>query len=185
MSDLDTKCYNDNYSDVGGASNARNHYMTIGHQQGRQPNCGRSLTHMEEQTYLNRYPDLQKAYGTPANVKYYESSPAKDKAHEHFIDYGHKEGRYPGPWEVQRAKPVFCIDGDEGTEWNRKTCGCGGTTWYGRTYDENGDRITTWEKFRMWGAKPITDFSVYIRCNTQSFGELEENNKENYEQQTF
>ena len=38
MSEADTKCYNENYSDVNGADNARNHYTTIGHEQGRQPN---------------------------------------------------------------------------------------------------------------------------------------------------
>ena len=58
MSEADTKCYIDNYSDIGGADNSRNHYTTIGHEQGRQPNCGRSLTSTEEQTYLDRYPDL-------------------------------------------------------------------------------------------------------------------------------
>jgi hypothetical protein len=63
MSEADTKCYNENYSDVNGADNARNHYTTIGHEQGRQPNCGRSLTPIEEQIYLDKYPDLQKAFG--------------------------------------------------------------------------------------------------------------------------
>jgi len=32
MSEADTACYNTNYSDVGGADNARNHYTTVGHE---------------------------------------------------------------------------------------------------------------------------------------------------------
>ena len=63
MSEADTKCYNENYSDVGGADNSRNHYTTIGHEQGRQPNCGRSLTAIEEQIYLDKNPDLQHSFG--------------------------------------------------------------------------------------------------------------------------
>ena len=48
MSEADTVCYNNNYSDINGAENSRTHYTTIGHKQGRQPNCGRSLTPIEE-----------------------------------------------------------------------------------------------------------------------------------------
>lgn len=48
MSEKDTVCYNENYSDVGGADKARHHYTTKGHEEGRQPNCGRSLTPIEE-----------------------------------------------------------------------------------------------------------------------------------------
>lgn len=105
MSEKDTVCYNDNYSDVGGASNSRHHYSTVGHTEGRQPNCGRSLTPIEEQIYLNRYPDLQHAFGRYSEV-------AKAKAHEHFINYGFNEKRKATPWPNYNAEAQFCIDGD-------------------------------------------------------------------------
>ena len=98
MSEADTKCYNDNYSDIGGADNSRNHYTTIGHEQGRQPNCGRSLTSTEEQIYLDRYPDLQHAFGR-------NGAEARRLAHEHFINFGFKEKRVATPWVGYNAEP--------------------------------------------------------------------------------
>jgi len=98
MSEADTVCYSKNYSDVGGADNARNHYTTVGHEQGRQPNCGRSLTPIEEQQYLNRYPDIQHAFGTGG------AGPRR-LAHEHFINFGFKEKRSASPWPGYNEEP--------------------------------------------------------------------------------
>lgn len=98
MSDKDTVCYNKNYADVGGADKARDHYQSKGHEEGRQPNCGRSLTTYEEKYYLKRYGDLERAFGRNTNEA------ARKKAHQHFIDYGNFEERYPGPWNP-RNKP--------------------------------------------------------------------------------
>lgn len=162
MSEADTLCYNTNYSDIGGPDNSRNHYTTIGHEQGRQPNCGRSLTSTEEQTYLDRYPDLQHAFGR-------SGTEARRLAHEHFINFGFKEKRNASPWPGYNAEPQFCIDGDATNE--QDSCKCDGTIWFGRRQDETDTRITTWDKFRMWPSLPKTNESAYLRCNKYIFGD--------------
>jgi len=107
---------------------------------------------------------LQHAFGRTGEA-------AKAKAHEHYINYGYNEKRSPDPWPGYNAEAQFCIDGDE---WNTdNSCKCGGTVWYGRRNDENGNRITTWEKFRMWSALPKTNEAVYLRCNRYTFGTQE------------
>lgn len=73
---------------------------------------------------------------------------AKAKAHEHFINYGFNEHRKATPWPNYNAEAQFCIDGDASN--SHDSCKCEGTVWFGRRFDENGKRIETWDKFRMW-----------------------------------
>jgi hypothetical protein len=56
------------------------------------------LTSTEEQTYLDRYPDLQHAFGR-------NGAEARRLAHEHFINFGFKEKRVAAPWKGYNAEP--------------------------------------------------------------------------------
>lgn len=57
MTEADMACYKARYTDVGDMD-AREHFEKVGHDEGRLATCAPSLTEIEEQTYLNRYPDL-------------------------------------------------------------------------------------------------------------------------------
>jgi len=56
------------------------------------------LTPIEEQIYLNRYPDLQHAFGR-------SGTESRRLAHEHFINFGYKEKRNASPWPGYNAEP--------------------------------------------------------------------------------
>jgi len=132
MTDADMACYKARYSDVGD-EDAREHFEKTGHEQGRLATCAPSLTDLEEQTYLDRYPDLQHSFGR--NGTY-----AKAKAHDHMLDYGFKQKRSASP---DYGIPIFCADKET------TTCKCPGTVWLGlKNRLDTGERITTWEEFR-------------------------------------
>jgi len=57
MTEEDMACYKARYSDVGDGD-ARAHFESVGHAQGRLATCAPDLSEIEEQTYLDRYPDL-------------------------------------------------------------------------------------------------------------------------------
>jgi hypothetical protein len=62
MSDADVKCYESRFSDLDGKG-GREHYLEIGQDEERWPNCAGNLTTTQAQRYLNMNPDLQHAFG--------------------------------------------------------------------------------------------------------------------------
>jgi len=114
MTEADMACYKARYADVGDMD-ARQHQEQVGHAQGRLATCAPDLTPIEEQTYLDRYPDLQHAFGRWGTL-------AKHKAHDHMLDHGHKEKRSAKP---DYGIPLFCADKET------TTCKCPGTVWLG------------------------------------------------------
>jgi len=154
MTEADEACYKARYSDVGDMG-AREHFEKTGHDQGRLATCAPSLTTIEEQTYLDRYPDLQHAFGR--NGTY-----AQAKAHNHMLDYGFKENRSATP---DYGVPIFCADKET------TTCKCPGTVWLGlKNRLDTGVRISTWEEFRTWKTVNKTDPSSFIQCSKREFG---------------
>jgi len=154
MTEADMECYTKRYSDVG-SMDAREHYEKIGHDQGRLATCAPDLTDIEEQTYLDRYPDLQHAFGRNGTF-------ARQKAHDHMLDFGFKEKRSATP---DYGIPVFCAD--KATT----TCKCPGTVWLGaKQRPDTGARITTWEEFRTFKTVSKTDPQAFIQCSKREFG---------------
>lgn len=154
MTEEDMACYKARYSDVGDGD-ARAHFESVGHAQGRLATCAPDLSEIEEQTYLDRYPDLQHALGRWGAL-------ARHKAHDHMLDYGFKEKRSAAP---DYGTPLFCAD--KATT----TCKCPGTVWLGlKNRLDNGARITTWEEFRTWKTLPKTAPTEFIQCSKREFG---------------
>ena len=162
MTEADMACYKARYTDVGDVD-AREHFEKVGHDEGRLATCAPSLTDIEEQTYLNRYPDLQHAFGR--NGTY-----AKTRAHGHMLDYGFKEKRSATP---DYGIPIFCADKET------TTCKCPGTVWLGlKNRLDTGERIANWEDFRQWKTVNKTSPSEFIQCSKREFGINKPENKD-------
>jgi len=98
LTNIEAQCYLNNYPDLikaFGPTNlpaAKSHWLNNGHNEGRTFNCPQvtiapatvaPLTDVEAQCYLNKYPDLIKAFGQ-------NNLPA---AKSHWLTNGHNEGR--------------------------------------------------------------------------------------------
>lgn len=91
--DFNAQCYLNRYPDIRQNSHYSpdpyQHYIEYGMYEGRLPSCDppeiRYDTAFDAVCYLDRYPDLQQHFGSDYN-----------RAYQHWIEYGQKEGRKPG-----------------------------------------------------------------------------------------
>ena len=153
MSDADVACYTSRYGDVTG--DAREHYVSTGQAEGRNPHCASNITDYMAQKYIDRNPDLQYAFGRSGKF-------AKISARQNYTDYGFDLGlnAKPEEWDT----PWFCGD------TTKHQCMCAGTFWRGAVNDPlTGKRLETFDEMRQWATKSKKTVD-WADCTPSEFG---------------
>ena len=87
LSDEDVQCYAERYpTDVNNTVYPRQHFDTVGKEQGRLATCARKLTNYESQKYLDMNPVLQRKIGRGG-----PGTPALQQANQHYQEIGFKD----------------------------------------------------------------------------------------------
>lgn len=89
---------------------AKQHYQDWGIYEGRQKFCAPRITDQEAQCYLDRYPDLQNAFGADSWVL----------AKKHWFEFGFGEGRST---KCERGSVNKCAEAGA-------KCSCNGTVFF-------------------------------------------------------
>jgi hypothetical protein len=165
MTDAEAAHYKRRYSDVGDMD-AREHYMSVGKEQGRLKSIARELTDIEAHTYVLRHADIQHKYG----VKY-NSPRVLAAAKRNWTEYGYALTPPAQAAQLANNEPGYCIDGDYETGSTSNTCQCGsGKMWFGLKYRaDNGSRIQTFEELREFKTASRADTGQYLSCSSKEF----------------
>jgi len=101
----------------------KDHYKNTGIKQGRHRYCAERITKTQAHCYLDKYPDLKKAFGY--NVHSWI------KAEQHYYNTGKKEGRDP---TCEVGQGFKCAN-----EGSTCACGVGNQIFYGMkmNYEES------------------------------------------------
>lgn len=118
INDDDAKCYSSRYQDIDALLDPKQHFSTVGIQQGRLGTCAKRLTDYEAQRYLYQNPDLQRMFGKTG-----ASSLAQ--AREHWQATGYKNTALAASIVDKDNIPFKCASGPQ------ESCMCPGTLWFG------------------------------------------------------
>lgn len=179
LSDKEAQCYLDRYpeikpnktgNDTDFLAIARKHYFSWGFFEHRNRYCANRITDIQAKCYLNRYPDLQNAFGKDIR-----------QARKHYYTYGYKEKR-SYHCEGQKHPSPCGVTGEK--------CRCNGVIHYARRNveqevmrDFRQSKIDSWTKvsnFKFMSQK--VDGKKAHKCNGELFGG---NPNPNYPKQCF
>lgn len=134
---------------------AKQHFYEWGIYEGRNRHCAPRLSDQQAKCYLDRYPDLQQAFGD-----------SWIKVREHWYEYGFKEGRVAACEEA--ATPVKCAD--EGG-----VCNCpSGLVFFGKKYDtshEQRGEQASFEQILQWGYSQVKPINGQMNCDYRLIGD--------------
>ena len=155
MKKADRKCYKNRYTDVTKAP--RRHFSEIGFDEGRLNTCGKNLTDVEAQIYIDRFPKLQRKFGRSGQA-------ALESAKDYYRRKGYKKHEkltVPEDWEA----PWLCGDSE------LSTCQCNGTLYMGLlNSNDTGAKITNFYDLRFWKTVTKKSAGEWSTCNAAEFG---------------
>mmetsp|Transcript_20903 Transcript_20903/g.32357 ORF Transcript_20903/g.32357 Transcript_20903/m.32357 type:complete len:472 (+) Transcript_20903:43-1458(+) len=152
----EAKCYRGKFFDVPGNVNAADHFKTVGEAQGRHWGCGKKLSTIEAQTYIDLNPRVQIACGI-------KGESAIKAARKDFSRVGRldKENLF---LRDANAAPFYCSKEHE-------VCQCQGTIHYGfQKRPDTGDAISDFDTLNDFATLSVDADGDMLACDSKTFG---------------
>ncbi len=152
----EAKCYRGKFFDVPGNVKAADHYKDVGEAQGRYWGCGKKLSTIEAQTYIDLNPRVQVAAGLKGESAI--KAARKDFSRHGRLDKENLFLRDPS------AAPFFCAN-------EHAVCQCQGTIHYGfQKRPDTGDAITDFDTLNDFATLSLDADGDMLACDSKTFG---------------
>jgi len=154
--DLDAKCYRSRYFDIPAGQTSQDHYKQIGEAQGRYWGCGKKLSNIEAQLYIDTNPTVQAQVGL-------KGESALKSARKHFSREGRNEKHNLFLRDANHA-PFFCSK-------EHDVCQCSGTIHWGyESRPDTGEKITSFDTLNDFATLAVDADGDLLSCDAATFG---------------
>ena len=152
----DAKCYRGRYYDISGTDKAQDHFKSIGDKQGRKWGCGKSLSNIEAQLYIDTNPSVQQKCGLKGEASW--KSARKEYS---------KVGRFDKQnlfLRDSKSGPNFCAKENE-------VCQCSGTIHFGyESRPDTGEKISDFDILNDFSLATVEADGDLLSCDIDTFG---------------